>query len=702
MKKIYLLLFAALVAVNISAQQSEQTTLRYWRGGNKIMEFPISPNDSITFVLSDQPDDPDNPGGGGDTPAGIIFDYDHWRELDTIHIYEFNGHQWQPIALPWASEASTTIPDNYRYPNLESHIDATKHDTFPTWQLAFNTCHNPLLEGVHMFGLWNEKSNVMRIFSYLEELPNPNAAYCFYRAVSSTPAFIDRDAMTWMPSDSLLHEGYWNNSALSGVATVPSTTICDLMPFATLKSDGSEAFTPVFPGWLAFDLPLATGEFDVPVGGSIKLYLEAVQSIDATGTVNFNQALAGSGTGTSTGYENGTCKGGITIPGNDNKESAGYLTAFGSFIHDIGSAITSGVSAGNADDGAEIGIGGAVIQAVGSIFTLVGNCKNADEEGEEKKYGLDFSSKDTTITDYDLHLNFNGTITGQFDAQLTSTLASTAKPVTLTYDKFFEGVLDHLQPSQAAKMLQNNSNGTNLSLGIWNLKHQPVYYVYEKYDTQAAHPNGSTTLLSFFNPSSIELELNMDNPLFDANEIDSITLIAYDYAFVDGAYDLSAQPYYNFYRIPNSLSLSNDPISYNGLSYTDFLLDQSASYKTITKGDKSYTGIASDTLSAHGFGMYNMVYSPAIHIQTNGGNKNMNLSEISVAVIVEMTFKNGEKRLFAERFLPEVRSFSISDYRQGRVHIGNAPESINGIPLKCPMHEMQRQKAHRLIGKIIN
>lgn len=670
---------------SITFENESAPIMHIWREGNEIYQLALAVDDSITYA-------PDS----SVTPTAIGFNYDHWRDVDTVMIFEFHDHVWQAVALPWADEVTTTIPDYYRFPNLESHIDTVTNDTVPTWQLAFNTCHNPLLDGVHMFGLWSEKTNIMRIYSYLEELPNPNAAYCFYRVESSSPAFIDRDAMTWMPSESVLHSNNWNGAALAGVATAPSTQICDLLTVASLKSDGTEAFAPVFPGWVCFDLPLCTGQFTVPAGGSIKFYLEAVEKIDAKGSVNFDLALNGTGTGTGTGSSTST--GNITVPGNENKKTGGWLTAWGSFASGIGSAITSGVSAGNAEEGGGLGIGGAVTQGIGSILSLIGNCYNANEEGEDKKYTLGFSTKDTMS--YSFNFNFAGTITGEFNAQLTSTLASTAKPLSISYEKFFEGILAHPTPHQTAKLQQaagddnGQDDGVSLSLGIWNLKHQPVYYVRTHY----ALIDNKPTIVSFLDPTTIELELNMDNPFFDTNEIDSITMVAYDYTFVDGNYKLSAQPYYDFYGIgQDSVKFKEIIGDWHHIQYTDYLFDTTATYRTITKGDRTYTGVVSDSLAAYGFGMYNMVYSPAIGADIHIGSE-IAVDEISVAVVVEMTFKNGEKRIFAERYLPEIRTYGlaiISDLYK----VPSAPTEINGIPLSCPLFEMQRDKALRLLNK---
>lgn len=666
---------------SITFEEGSAPTMHIWRNGSEIYELALVVDDSITYSLESP-----------EPPTAVCFDYDHWRDVDTINIYEFNGHTWQTIALPWASVTSTTIPAYYRYPNLQFHVDTVNHDTVPIWQLAFNTCHNPLVEGVHMFGLWDEKGNIMRIYSYLEEKPNSNAAYCFYRTEASSPAYIDRDAMAWMPSDSIIRKANWNNAALSGVAAVPSTTICDLMPFATLKDDGSEAFTPVQPGWLCFDLPL-TGKFKVPEGGTITFSLEAVQVINATGSLNLNMALSGTGTGTGTGTEIGksTSTGGITIPANKSKKAAGRWNAWGSFIHDLGSAITSGVSAGNADSGGEAGIAGGVVQGIGSVCSMIGNYKNATEDSNEKRYTLDFTTVDTTNINmaYDFHFDFNGTIAGQFDAQLTSTLPSSAKPLTISYEKFFEGILAHPKPNQAAKIRKDNgsSNGNNLSLGIWNLKHQPVFYVCGDFKFDDG------TLISFLDPSSIELILNQDNVLFDSDEIDSMKLVAYDFVFVDNAYNFPTQPYYDFYGIPRDpINVSTSIIG--GLDDTDFLLNDTASYQTFTKDGISYTGVSSSALVDAGLGMYNMVYSPKISTSLS----NPALNSLGVAVVLEITFKNGEKRIFAERFLPQIKTFSMEDIKDlcTRIQDSDAP-TIEGINIEYKLFYQQKAKALRLL-----
>lgn len=87
-----------------------------------------------------------------------------------------------------------------------------------------------------------------------------------------------------------------------------------------------------------------------------------------------------------------------------------------------------------------------------------------------------------------------------------------------------------------------------------------------------------------------------------------------------------------------------------------------------------------------------------------GGDQVLNLTEIGVAVVVEMIFKNGEKRLFAERYLPEIKVYGDDDLTYDNLYgysftnlPDHAPDSINGIPLGCPLYDKQKAKVNRIV-----
>lgn len=477
--------------------------------------------------------------------------------------------------------------------------------------------------------------------------------------------------MVWMPSDSLIRKGNWNASALSGTSA-PSTVQSDLMPYAGTL-DGQ-----INRGWLCADMHFGTGGFSVPENGTINFTLYAVQQLDLTGTMSLKVAL------------DGTDKGTLTIPGNKNKRAAGLWTASGSFFSGIATALSQGIAAGTQTGSVWPGIGVGALQGLGAIWSMIGNTKNAYEEEEDKTYTLDMS------------LDINGTIKGQFDGQLKGRFATSVSPVTISYDKFFEGVLNHQTTNSLTVAPRRNKANNQLSLGIWNLKRQPVYYVYGNYVVDGE--TGSKMVISFLDPTSIELDFSNDNELFDASEIDSIKLVSYDFAFVDNNYNFSAAPYYDFYGIQHD-QFSSGPLANVFLTDQDFLLDTAATIKSFTKGQYIYTGVASDSIVGMGLSEYNMVYSPGIHLNSTQDFINLAINEIGVAVTVEVYFSNGESRIFAERFLPEVKLFGAVEYEarslRDRLVNVSAPTTINGIPFEHTMFTPLKEKALRVLDEAV-
>ena len=669
MRKTFLLLMAVMVAASMSARK-----MCIWRDGTKTYELSIQINDSITFGDSSEPKmyiwrnnaQLHELSLQADDSITYVSEFDHegWREQKTIDIYVHNNHTWQKVNLPWDDVAVTTMPEQYRYPNKEFYTNPKNpKDSVPVWELAFNLCPESTLDGVHMFGLWDARSETMRIYSYLEEEPSANAKYCFYQVTASSPAFMERDAMVWMPSEDVLSKGNWNAAALAGT-DAPSMTSSELMPYAGTL-DGQ-----INRGWLCADLHLSSGKFKVPENGTINFTLYAVQDISLAGTMDLKAAFSGTNNGT------------LTIPGNKTKKAAGLWTASGSLFSGIASAVAEGVSVGTQTEMPGLGVAVGVCQGLGAIWTMVGNCKNAYEEGKDKNYTLK------------MDLDFSGTIKGEFNGQLKSRLSTSVSPVTISYDRFFEGVPKHNSGAKTAPAQANDADG-ELTFGIWNLKSQPVYYVCK----DAMFDNGS--LISFLDPTSIELSVNASNQLFDSTQIESIKLVAYDYAFVDESYGLTAQPYYDYYGISqDELPVMGSMTAITGgLPDEDFQLALSATGgKSFTKNNLTFVGIASDSLVEMGLGMYNMVYSPQIRPdQDVYKDQALKLDAISVGIVVEVKFKNGEYRVFSERFLPQIKTFTMAEAQSiiDRLQSTYAPSWLDGYAM--PLYGMQKDKALRLL-----
>ena len=676
MKRTYLLFLAALCAVGMSAQ------MRIWNNGQKIFEFNLSMIDSITFVKSGEPVNPDtsSTGGGGSdtTQTSYTFDHDHWRDVKAVYIYNNKYGRWDSINLPWEHAVATTMPKNYRFPNEEDK-----------WELAFNLLSDPKLLGVHMFGLWDSKASIMRIYSYVEEQANPNANYCYFMVRSEDGAtFIERDAMGWMPSDSIINAGNWNEQALANVAPVPSDEWCQVMPITgTLGGQVNQ-------GWLCFELNFSAGNFTLPLHSSISFALYGQQKIDASGTLEINEYMK-------------TDSGSVTIPGNKTRRAAGILKAIGSLATTVGEGISSGF--GKDKNGATIG--GGITQMAGAAFSFIGDMMNAVEEGKDKKYAI--------------NLNFHTTGTDQIQATLTSTESTSFTGVSMDYTTFFGEIL---------KQQQVNPDSNNLfTIGTWNLKTQPVLYVCNDAGFSTDLYDYNCLLASFLDPSSIAIELNKDTFLFDGNEIDTISLIAYDFAFVSDEYTMTNQPYYDFYGIPRDqldfVNVRNMLLYLGDDGYKKLLLDSTAEYQAFN-GDalddnahNIYAGVASQLPSEYEMDAYNVAYSPAIgqyvdynFFDNNAGGSLIDyliqvyskqlsnpLRKIGVSVLLEIKFKNGEQRIFAERFLPIIRTFSYKDAQTIKNNLlkKDKQTSYENVPFKMPVYDMQQQKALRVLDLLI-
>lgn len=660
MKRIHLFFIAALCAVSMSAQ------MRIWNNGQKLFEINLSMIDSVTFVKSGEPVNPDT---GSVTPPltdTTMFDYDHWREQTTIRMYDKGGFRWVDKYLPWHTElSSVTMPESYRYPNKEFH-----NDTVPVWELAFNLFPDSTIDHGYMFGLWDRKSQTMRIYSYLDQLPNENATYCFYYVNTSSSCFVEPDAKAFMPSDSILQlSNSWNIGAIANAAARPSTTDNIVQP---IQRDEN---MPINSGWACFDLNLSSGNFNLPENGTISFSLYGVEQISFEGTDSLGLALNCDSCG-------GTQTGQIVTPPNKAKQASGIINSIGSFLGGLASTAAACTSVGTNGGTNKFGWGvaTAIVGGLGALCNVGGAFSNG--------YAEDDTVKSTLSTKLSLSLNFGGTAKGKFEGQLSSVVGTHTADLTMSYGKIFEEILNHASRGQASQVRRSNDIET-LSHGVWNLKKQPVLYVCKdtKFD--------DNTLISFLDPSSIELALNKDNILFDYDEIDSIQLVAYDFAFVDGNYGFSAQPYYDYYKIPREAYYTNGDTIKSGLVDKNFLLVDTVSYQTYTKDNISYTGLHSKALVEAGLSVYNMVYSPKI--STNKPSSALNY--LGVAAVLEVTFKDGQKRIFAERFLPEIKTFTLADAQTVLDHIktANAPTTIDEIPMECPLFDMQKNKAIRLL-----
>ena len=646
---------------SITFDETNAPTMHIWRNGSEIYQLALAVNDSITYSSD-----------SAVTPPASGFDYDHWREQTAIAIYNPTTDKLQMVNLPWAPVASTSMPDEYKHPEKELLADSVT----PRWQLAFNLCDSVSLPGVDMFGLWDEHSQIMRIYTNVEQLPNPNATSCFYQVTSSAPAFLDGDTKGWMPADSTIQTCSWGTTMGSSLP-VPSTKECNLIPITGTLTG------VVNQGWICYELNFSAGLFNVPKDANITFTLLAVNEIAFTGGFNFSATMESYG-------------GKITVPGSGLKLAAGIVEGSGNILQ----TIIDGVKGGGGVFSALAGMIGGATQGVGKILTGVA-------ESKEKTYQLD--------------LNFNVSGSGQINGSLSSNVGTSVPPAQLDYSMLFDQVISH----------KGGADATSITAGAWNLKRQPVLYVSsDMYFNMKGMSSGGffgkykseerSTLLSFLDPTSIELMLNTDSTLFPYKDIDSVKVLAYDFMFTEDSYQMPMQPYYAYYGIHQDNVRGDNTAASIELSYWEgsqveqvfkpFLLDTTATPTVKTYGSnhiittdedyfvyETYSGVPT-AFTAEGMPTYSQLFSPSISYNT----PDTTVNNIGVAVILEVDFKNGEKRLFADRFLPQIKALPMRDILDLRNRFTNtqAPSTMDGIAIDYTLFEEQKQKALRLTDSL--
>ena len=590
---------------------------------------------------------PDNeiPAAITEKNAASRFNYDNWRKQTTIEVYNRNTRKCDEVNLPWASVTSATIPQEYKHPEKEVQADGTT----PRWQLAFNFCDIPTLPGNDMFGLWDSHSQTMRIYTYIEQMPNPNAKSCFYQIKSSAKNYIDPYSYSWMPDSTTLATCNWAASMGGGLPT-PSLDGGEILPI-TGTLDGE-----VNPGWICFEMHFSTGVTQVDMTDNISFSLLGIQSIAFTGKMDIKGALESNG-------------GKITIPGNKTKVASGFVNTFGSLFSSLASSIAQGMKAESVPLGL---LGGA-----GAVTSFAGGVMNALQEGKDKTYSLD--------------LNFNISATAEINGSLSSNLGTTVPPTQVDYSVFFGDIISHSKKAAATK----------ITTGLWNLKHAPV--IYQPYDAQFCYGNlpsitydGHVWLNTpFLDPTSVELILNDDNILFPLDEVEKVRLLSYDFMFTEQQYSLPVQPYYDYYGITRETG--KNKWFYNGrvpfyvsrdyARMKELMLDPDA---VIVEKDHlagywcNMFGTETD-LSSSGLGTYNLIYSPLSET----------LADFGVAVVMEICFKNGDSRIFADRFIPEIRQISYKDCQAlyEKISQADAPNTIAGVPFENALFAGQKSKA---------
>ena len=588
------------------------------------------------------------------------FNYDNWRTQTTIDVYDKNKKECDEICLPWAKVTSTSMPSEYKHPEKEFLPDGT-----PRWELAFNFCDWVAIPGTDMFGLWDAHAQIMRIYTYIEQLPNQNAKSCFYSIRSTAPNYIDPNTRCWMPAEESIEGKTWP-SVISGNLPTPSQYSGEIMPI-TGTLDGE-----VNPGWVCYEINFSSSLAKVNNDDNITFTLLGVEDIKFTATMDLQ--------GTMNSYG-----GKITIPGNKTKAAGGILSSIGGLFSGIASAIGAGAKIDGPAGAAVAGVG-----IFGAITSCVGGCLTASQEAKDKTYQLD--------------INFNVSLEGEINGSLTTNLGTTVNAVQIDYDVLFGNIIEH-----RAKSL---SQGDTFTMGLWNFKNTPVIYIADdamfQYSDDGSGCYFNTKGLyhpSFLDPRSLELAINTDDILFPLEDISRLNVLAYDFVFVSDKYSLPAQPYYDYYGVPqDSFSYSNQKTHIVNCDLKLSMLDPEVQpeNKTFTRnGQRYYYSGTTDVNTDYGMDVYDMVCTPIIHKMPNT-TSTYKFDQLGVVGVFEVEYKNGDKRVFADRFLPRIKAFHISEADSLKNVMSNASltQTIAGISVENPLFEAQKSKAVRVLDSL--
>ena len=96
-----------------------------------------------------------------------------------------------------------------------------------------------------------------------------------------------------------------------------------------------------------------------------------------------------------------------------------------------------------------------------------------------------------------------------------------------------------------------------------------------------------------------------------------------------------------------------------------------------------------------------MVCTPIIHKMPNTTSA-YKFDQLGVVGVFEVEYKNGDKRVFADRFLPRIKAFHISEADSLKNVMSNATlsQKIAGISVENPLFEAQKSKAVRVLDSL--
>ncbi len=398
---------------------------------------------------------------------------ENWRQTEAIYVYDGVGADvkdaqgrtgYTTVNMPWyKGDKLTNLPDGFC------------DDITPEmgWEWVLNRCGSRVTVNNNFFAVYNKYTGILRFFYYMPQVTNTGNDHVWQVSMTDNLA-----------THTTIPYGVPNDRTITNKAAITQDASGTFMDYVTPWTDYLSQDGLIVPnvGWWAFDVDLSlTRPEAINEDDNIKLQM---RSWNTTHTSLYSTMMA---------KINGEMKGsfeGQTKTPLIASSSKGFFGRVGDLVK-LGTKITNTVKdiySGN---------------AVGAIKGGVDLAKN----------GASLASGKTKASGGETSGTFDGTFEGTINMMMNGTINT-------------DGVIQGSQPtvgvaSPTFYLKDFETKNSLLGQGVWNLKKTPVVYAFNSQNTVDFWPENPNIFAAnwiFFDPSSVEVELNPD--VFPESEIE--------------------------------------------------------------------------------------------------------------------------------------------------------------------------------------
>lgn len=609
---------------------------------------------------------------------------DNWREQGAIFIYEGGtgdpaitdpkgGKGYRLVNLPWSDgTVESNLPMNF--------CDKIRPEN--GWEWVYNLCGNRSTLNGNIFALYNKWTGVLRIFTYFSQNLGAGNDHLWEVTMNGQAAF-SQGLHYGMPLDVTMKDP----SALGLDAGSYSQYVSPWVE----KRTGEKKIIPN-AGWWAFDVDMSQYQPNYAINNDkirLKMYSWTEQSATFFSTMTAN--IDGSFSATMKEVE-------------DSRASSMRATSEGI---QAGFSLASGIASGMS------GEYGYMFSALSDFTDHAFNC--GMEAGLDQSY---------TQVEGTINMTMNGTIDTKGIIRSSTAVTGIASP-TIPFSAF-------------------DTKNTQLGRGVWNLKTSPVvwltnasvgmslYDFWRNYNKDMVTEGNTsryfprTGLFYFFDPSSVEVELNPD--LFPSSQVEWTQVEAYCVNRAENgvrgtdnyrkAYGLSSRrtefrwwppsiskPDGNWVETLDDVAPVFDFCYYSddkmGLSYPAIIsAEKRQAYHPVFGNFNFYDGVIGRG-NAGGVGIEPMVLADD---DCDEGWKRVPALEVMVILKVKVRSMNNPL-VYVRHYLPEVKPLEINEPAEDLSKMNPVWQNIKarqpkgtGINRQSPAYDYEMMR----IGKILN